>query len=73
MKQCTKCGGDSVSTKFRPEGSKVYWEEHNQIEDISKFTRNDRYYTADKIDTECLVHKCKTCGFKKASPTLKNI
>jgi hypothetical protein len=63
---CSKCGMSGIDMKFQCVETKIYWSEHDEIENIKKFTRNDRYYTSDKTTKECLVHKCKTCGYKKA-------
>ena len=67
--KCVKCKGYSFDTEFKPEETKVYWSEHNEIKNIEKFTRNDRYYSADRIDKECIIKTCKTCGFKEAIKT----
>ena len=63
---CTKCMGLDMDVKFNHIGTKIYWGEHHEIGNIEKFTLNDRYYTADRINKECLIYKCKTCGYKKA-------
>jgi predicted nucleic-acid-binding Zn-ribbon protein len=63
---CSKCGMSDFDMKFKPVQAKIYWSEHNEIENIASFTRNDRYYSYDRIEKECLVHTCKTCGYKKA-------
>lgn len=63
---CSKCGMSDIDIKFQHVETKIYWSEHNEIENIEKFTRNDRYYSSDRIKKECLVHTCKTCGYKKA-------
>lgn len=69
MEQCKKCGQKDISISFKHEGEKIYWSQHKEIENLDKFTRNDRYYTADSIKTECLIFSCKTCGYKKAEQT----
>jgi hypothetical protein len=63
---CLKCGNSEIDLKFQPRGKKIYWSEHDEIENIKKFTRNDTYYSSDRISKECLIHKCKTCGYKQA-------
>ena len=63
---CSKCGMSDIDIKFQPEETKIYWSEHNEIDNIENFTRNDIYYSSDRIEKECLVHRCKTCGYKKA-------
>lgn len=63
---CSKCGMSDIDIKFQHIETKIYWSEHNEIENIKNFTRNDRYYSSDRIKKECLVHTCKTCGYKKA-------
>ncbi|GHB44554.1 hypothetical protein [Mongoliitalea lutea] len=65
---CVKCGMLNIDIKFQPKKTKIYWSQHNEIEDIEKFTKNDRYYSSDEIYTECLIRTCKTCGHKKAIP-----
>jgi hypothetical protein len=63
---CSKCKDSSFDTEYKNVGSKIYWSEHDEIENISKFTRNDRYYSSDRIDKECIVKSCNSCGYKQA-------
>ncbi len=69
MIECPKCGSKEIDVKFRHKGEKVYWDEHKQVRNIENFTRNDRYYTSDTIEKECLQYACKTCNFKIALKT----
>ena len=64
---CPKCGMSDIDMKYLREGTEIHWSEHNEIKDIVFFTRNDRSYRSDVIKKECLVHTCKTCGYKKAA------
>ena len=73
MKNCTKCGKSDISVRFKYKGEKVYWNEHKEISGLKKFTRNDTYYAADSIGTECLVYTCNTCKYKIASKTQDNL
>ena len=66
---CSKCGMSDFEIKFQPINTKIYWSQHDEIENIKKFTRNDDYYSSDSINKECLIRTCKTCGHKKAIPT----
>ena len=63
---CSKCKASSFDTEYKNVGSKIYWSEHDKIENISKFTRNDRYYSSDTINKECIVKSCNSCGYKHA-------
>lgn len=72
MEKCKKCGQSDISVKFMHEGAKVYWSEHNEIKNLDQFTKNDTYYSSDRITKECLVYKCKTCGYKEATKPLSD-
>lgn len=69
MEKCPKCNSNKISVRFRYEKERVYWSEHNEIENIDLFTRNDTYYASDQIDKPCLQYKCDTCGYKIAENT----
>lgn len=70
MTQCTKCGNKEINIQYKHVDEKVYWIEHKQIKNISRFCRNDTYYSSDNIEKECLVYTCETCGYKEAKEPL---
>jgi|GEM_PF-7110008 len=72
MEKCPKCNSEEIKVKFRHEEEKVYWSEHKEVKNLSKFTRNDDYYAADSVETEFLQYRCENCGYKEAKKTKDN-
>jgi predicted Zn-ribbon and HTH transcriptional regulator len=66
MEECPKCKSASIKITFIPKNHKIYWSEHDNIHNLSKFTRNDTYFSSDRTDTEFLKYKCKRCGYLEA-------
>jgi len=66
MSECKNCKGRDVKPRYQPLGKKIFWSEHEDIKKLSKFTRNDRYYSSDRINKPCMVYTCETCGYRVA-------
>lgn len=72
MENCPKCESNKISVKWVHEDETIYWNEHKEIANLSKFTRNDDYYSTDKVKKEFLLYTCDNCGYKVAETTKDN-